>query len=743
MLQLVSSRRENVAFSPYGVVSVGLVLYEGASGTTAAEIHNTFRLPWDRHITRIGFRDLHRYLKSYFTNDGFLRGLVLSKPNVILHWNYTRQLQFYGFDLKPADTPTKSPSTTQTTPMDQTSKPPTTAEGTSTQTQQPTTVTMQQETEEQPATENASKSPTTTQRTSAFTTDAETMQTGYTSKVPTTTPPTENAVTTNTETQEAEQTSKAPITKPTTIKTETTDEETQQTDEVSMGDQTSPSTTDSITADGNNQQTEEVTRVTQTNSPTTNAVPTSAETQQTEEAPKVTQTTVANTQSEETNTTPKVQTTVSPQTETMATDTTSKSETTMKATDETNVDEMEGRVDSEESPQTTQTKVPTTEALTEKTEAASLSTITPSTSQTLTVNVPETSSTSSPETTRTEVSNEDKTESGATIMSTNPTIPPTTQSSESQSTEGATTESKTGSTVPAQSESAKPETQTATEAITTMAESSPTDTAGTSAGTTTPPNNAETETTNEINTQQTTSDTANDEGISRKRRALLHSKGIAPEHREGVSNWVPHYQDPRWNYHAPLENWFFSYFGGEKVPIITYSAYLPFAYLGDLATLALQLPLDDPRYHMLILLPQERNGLEKLLYSLQWCPIRGIINQLKLTAVYATVPVFTIVKHVNLVPALAKLGILSVFDPSTADLSAMSPEKGIFVRTIEQVVTVSLRKYFANYRWFEAKPNEVEQHFIANHPFAYFVLDKETQVTLMTGTIVNPTAYNQ
>lgn len=67
----------------------------------------------------------------------------------------------------------------------------------------------------------------------------------------------------------------------------------------------------------------------------------------------------------------------------------------------------------------------------------------------------------------------------------------------------------------------------------------------------------------------------------------------------------------------------------------------------------------DPRYYMLILLPQERNGLEKLLYSLQWCPIRGIINQLKLTAVYATVPVFTIVKHVNLVPALAKVSFSS------------------------------------------------------------------------------------
>ena len=63
---------------------------------------------------------------------------------------------------------------------------------------------------------------------------------------------------------------------------------------------------------------------------------------------------------------------------------------------------------------------------------------------------------------------------------------------------------------------------------------------------------------------------------------------------------------------------------------------------------------------MLILLPEDRNGLEKLLYSLQWCPIRGILDQLKTTAVYATIPVFTVVKHVNLVPALAK--VRAVYD---------------------------------------------------------------------------------
>ncbi|KAF6206340.1 hypothetical protein GE061_017572 [Apolygus lucorum] len=97
---LISSKKENIAFSPYGLVSVALVLYEGSTGPSAAEIHNSLRLPWDREVTRVGFRDMHRYLKSYFSNDGFLRGLVLSKPNIGLRKNYTDLLQFYGFDVR-------------------------------------------------------------------------------------------------------------------------------------------------------------------------------------------------------------------------------------------------------------------------------------------------------------------------------------------------------------------------------------------------------------------------------------------------------------------------------------------------------------------------------------------------------------------------------------------------------------------------------------------------------------------
>lgn len=43
---------------------------------------------------------------------------------------------------------------------------------------------------------------------------------------------------------------------------------------------------------------------------------------------------------------------------------------------------------------------------------------------------------------------------------------------------------------------------------------------------------------------------------------------------------------------------------------------------------------------------------------------------------------------------------------------------------------------------FEASQDQVEQHFLATHPFAYFVIDVETKVALIAGTLVDPLQRN-
>lgn len=58
-----------MVFSPYGVASVSVLLFEGSSGNTALEILRVLNLPWNALLARIGFRDMNRHLKVRGLNE--------------------------------------------------------------------------------------------------------------------------------------------------------------------------------------------------------------------------------------------------------------------------------------------------------------------------------------------------------------------------------------------------------------------------------------------------------------------------------------------------------------------------------------------------------------------------------------------------------------------------------------------------------------------------------------------------
>ncbi|CAB3220980.1 unnamed protein product [Arctia plantaginis] len=105
----------NIAFSPYGLMGIMVALYEGVDGESSYQIQRGMQLPWNRNIMRIGFRDIHRTLKTYFVpEEGFLAGLALNNENVTFNDQYKKILRFYGFDLENDQLPTLSPETNNT-----------------------------------------------------------------------------------------------------------------------------------------------------------------------------------------------------------------------------------------------------------------------------------------------------------------------------------------------------------------------------------------------------------------------------------------------------------------------------------------------------------------------------------------------------------------------------------------------------------------------------------------------------
>lgn len=57
------TNKNNIAFSPCGLGSVLVAVFEGSDGQSALEIHEAMELPWDRDVIRIGYRDIHRRLR--------------------------------------------------------------------------------------------------------------------------------------------------------------------------------------------------------------------------------------------------------------------------------------------------------------------------------------------------------------------------------------------------------------------------------------------------------------------------------------------------------------------------------------------------------------------------------------------------------------------------------------------------------------------------------------------------------
>lgn len=53
----------NIAFSPCGLGSVLVSLFEGSDGQSSFEIFKSIQFPAERDIIRIGYRDIHRRLR--------------------------------------------------------------------------------------------------------------------------------------------------------------------------------------------------------------------------------------------------------------------------------------------------------------------------------------------------------------------------------------------------------------------------------------------------------------------------------------------------------------------------------------------------------------------------------------------------------------------------------------------------------------------------------------------------------
>ncbi|XP_014606975.1 PREDICTED: uncharacterized protein LOC106788324 [Polistes canadensis] len=642
----------NVAFSPIGVAFVLAALYEGSAGGGSRQITDALALPHDRDITRIGFRDIHRRLRTYLNADGFLGGLTLNKENTKLRTEYEDILRFYGFNLSDTDDKELNDTTTTFAPITESTNAPITESEDSTK---PTTIIID--------VSQPSVSPTVI---------TESTELPVTSTI---SPMTETFGTTIDEKMVSDS-----LTQLSNITTTTISNVTEAN--------TFPTTASDVNME-----------TMSPNSPVSTQMPAVTMPSETMQSTKmVGQTTIGATSTIISN--------IPDTTTTMTT-------TTMMIGD-------------------SQTTVNT--ATTNSMENVG-NTMTPTSTLTVTTIIAPVTSLDM------QGSSMDSTGGQTEAM----TLPMDISSTPIQTNITTTSVSDLTASMPSN-----------LEVVTPTEESTVSTNQPTTGGPITMLGIVDLGTTNSMMNQDGQQGTTtvpvtlpDASGNRLRKRNTRNSRGYFSSYPdEGI--WM---QDLGiWKTNPIVKNeasvrdsteisFLVNGCDVSSVMATRYVAVLPFAYFPSLQAVAVEFPLDDPRYNILLLMPTDRTDTHRLARNLGGKSLRWLRKQLQPAWVRATIPSFMLRGFVTLTPFLQRLGITDVFEPRVADLSPMTPDLGVYVRDVQQSIGVNIRNYM--------KPDRTHSRnglferagpvpFTVVHPFLYFIIDTETSVTLIAGKVDDP-----
>ncbi|XP_022233637.2 uncharacterized protein LOC111081770 [Drosophila obscura] len=219
------------------------------------------------------------------------------------------------------------------------------------------------------------------------------------------------------------------------------------------------------------------------------------------------------------------------------------------------------------------------------------------------------------------------------------------------------------------------------------------------------------------------------------------SGAFAPIHNDFEPHFISEAAESKSNYNTDVISHVF-YLGSHQIVHTTfkvYNAVLYYKYFEHLKMSVLELELDTPEYNLMILLPDYHTDIVAAAASLKLGPtLRLMRKQLKPRWVQAIIPDFKLHGTMFLTNDLQNMGICDVFEPNRADFRPMTDEKGVYVRHIEQSIDVNIRTHPINQlkRNYGAQTKPIQ--ISVNHPFLFFIIDRELDVAVMAGRILNP-----
>ncbi|XP_077529410.1 iris-like [Haemaphysalis longicornis] len=167
----------------------------------------------------------------------------------------------------------------------------------------------------------------------------------------------------------------------------------------------------------------------------------------------------------------------------------------------------------------------------------------------------------------------------------------------------------------------------------------------------------------------------------------------------------------------------------------------------------------DPEFSLVILLPNEKDGLTKLMDKLSAFTLQRCLSQLKSNGqVHVSLPLFKVKQVTDLVPALSALGVSDVFTERaelwgakagkkrvsglrnaaafrTAHAGGRRPWEQKRLNQKRRPVGADLAVTLAHAVYSIIKPHQQPVHFIVDRPFVFLVIHVHPDTLLLLGCV--------
>lgn len=188
-----------------------------------------------------------------------------------------------------------------------------------------------------------------------------------------------------------------------------------------------------------------------------------------------------------------------------------------------------------------------------------------------------------------------------------------------------------------------------------------------------------------------------------------------------------------------------------EVNMMYQRAEIPFSSVPNLKGFVIELPYsDDGKYSMLIMLPHNKVKTIDMYKNLAKIGLREVIDKLMadiddygLENIDVRIPRFKITTNVVLNKPLNDMGVYDIFDPELASFKRLSRDP-LFVSAIVHKADIEVTESgtIASAATSATFADRISTpSFIANKPFVYFVIEKQTTTVIFAGIYSKPTVF--